>query len=475
MQIKTKRKGKCSNLKKIFIVISCLSGVVVCILLFKQNVRNVLTSPTTDTDTDTNTADTADKNHPSVGVQFQRPPDCTLDQLKTVRRQLRPDTCVSAIQDPFLQRCSLTQHTKCPDASNYLDEYYDELQQEYLKGIQNNDNDGMEPFVGLSVGCNKGFDALNTLRRGTFDASLSKDDWRMEMTKDGILHESVCVQNITLPFQVSPNIQQPRKGIVHCFEPVPSTVQKLQSASTHLGYDQKGYKVIHAAVSNTPGKEYFQSKARPGHENGGLDNCRNDVGNVECDVEVEVLTLENYAKEHLVGNGPIHILQIDVEGYDADVLLGAGNEFLERVEYLEFEYNWMGSWKKQHLYNVIEMLDTIGFTCYWAGKQKLWRVTGCWQLYFDVHTWSNLACANRKRVPKLATKMESIFQEQLIMDKKMASGAATRLIGPIRHEITSLNPTMMTSKYLTPEAIERAMVRKRMAEVKKKNAKQKKG
>jgi FkbM family methyltransferase len=406
--------------------------------------------------------------HEQQDSTFHRPPDCNLQQLLMVRHQLIPDTCVNAIEYPFTQKCSLTQNTKCPDASNYLDEYYYELQQEYLEGIQKNDNDGMEPFIGLSVGCNKGFDALNTLRRGTFDASLSKDDWRMEMTKDGELDESVCVQNITLPFQVSPNIQLPRKGIVHCFEPVPSTVKRLQSASTHLGYDQKGYKVIHAAVSNVTGKAYFQSKFKAGRENGGLDDCRHNAnGNPECDVQVEVLTLENYAKEHLVGNGPIHVLQIDVEGYDADVLLGAGKHLLERVEYLEFEYNWMGSWKKQHLYDVIEMLDEIGFTCYWAGKQQLWRVTGCWQLYFDVHTWSNLACANQKRVPRLAAKMENIFQMQLMdkgkgsstlvsgstMDSAARSSTSTSTTSTINHEILSLDPAVMSSKYLSDRRI----------------------
>jgi methyltransferase, FkbM family len=257
------------------------------------------------------------------------------------------------------------------------------------------------------------------------------------MTKDGILHESVCEQNVTLQFQVSPNIPQPRKGTVHCFEPVPATVKRLQDASRNLRYDTKGYKVIHAAVSNTTGMDYFQSNFKAGRENGSLDDCRNNVDKPECDVQVQVLTLETYVKEHLVGNdSPIHILQIDVEGYDADVLYGAGKYVLERVEYLEFEYNWMGSWKYQHLYDVIEMLDEIGFTCYWAGKQKLWRVTGCWQLYFDVHTWSNLACANRKRVPRLAAKMENVFQMQMV-DKEGAIAATSLSSTSSNHEILS--------------------------------------
>ena len=44
-----------------------------------------------------------------------------------------------------------------------------------------------------------------------------------------------------------------------------------------------------------------------------------------------------------VGSGsatPINILSVDAEGFDADVLLGAGADVLQRVEYFEFEYNW---------------------------------------------------------------------------------------------------------------------------------------
>lgn len=503
MKIRLKQKGKYPpKLTKTFLIVSCLLGVILVLLVqltidtwsyvvsnkgnyvdheAKQDIQNYLHSFISMEATE------VDKSPLDASSSFQddRPPHCTLDQLKTVRRQLRPETCFGTIEDPFLQRCSLTQETKCPDTSNYLDEYYNELQMEYLEKLQqqqlrqpnNNDNVHVEPFVGLSVGCNKGFDALNTLRRGTFDASLSKDDWRMEMAKDGILHQSVCAQNVTLPFQVHPNMiaHQPRKGTVHCFEPVPATVKKLQSASINLGYDAKGYKVIHAAVSNETGTEYFQSKAKPGHENGGLDNCRRDVGNVDCDIQVQVLTLETYAKEHLIGgnDSPIHILQIDVEGYDADVLYGAGEDFLKRVEYLEFEYNWMGSWKNQHLYDVIDMLDGIGLTCYWAGNQILWRVTGCWQLYFDVHTWSNLACANRRRVPTLAAKMENVFQKQLLVDDMEGTKNKKRAKPSwIKHEILSLDPIMMTSRYLSPEAIERAKIRKRIKELKKNAKKQ---
>jgi FkbM family methyltransferase len=245
-------------------------------------------------------------------------------------------------------------------------------------------------------------------------------------------------------------------------------VKKLQNANLKLGYDKKDFKVIAAAVSNVTGKAYFQSSMVAGRENGGLDSCQDGAENPECDVEVEVLALSDYVKKNIPGDGPIHILQIDVEGYDANVLLGAGKEVLQKVEYLEFEYNWMGSWSNQHLYDIVEMLDEFDFTCYWAGRQKLWRITGCWQLYFDVHTWSNVACANRNRVPRLAEKMELIFQvlmeqeEMVGMDGRginnplvVATSSSTTVTttDPLLqnfHEILNLDPAIiMTAKYLS--------------------------
>mmetsp|Transcript_18564 Transcript_18564/g.38684 ORF Transcript_18564/g.38684 Transcript_18564/m.38684 type:complete len:233 (+) Transcript_18564:718-1416(+) len=182
--------------------------------------------------------------------------------------------------------------------------------------------------------------------------------------------------------------------------------------------------------------------------------------------EVTVVTLKDYVEQHIDvdSNGnetstlrktkrTIHHLSIDVEGYDADVLLGAGPDVLKRVEYLEFEYNWMGSWAHQHLHDVITMLDgkdhrpifhedqdtnsntnsnngnsngndktanayrDLSFTCYWAGKQKLWRITDCWLHAYDLHVWGNVACVNRKLAPMLAAKMEAVFQNTLLLDE----------------------------------------------------------
>ena len=137
------------------------------------------------------------------------PTGCTRDQLLAVRAQLHPTDCVKAVRDPWLQSCSLTAQTKCPDPANWLDEYYSELQREYALEEEQQQQlllrggEFASPFLAISVGCNKGFDALNTLRMGTFDASLSKSDWNDAMTAgEEKIHQSVCKQDATPEFEI---------------------------------------------------------------------------------------------------------------------------------------------------------------------------------------------------------------------------------------------------------------------------------
>lgn len=56
-------------------------------------------------------------------------------------------------------------------------------------------------------------------------------------------------------------------------------------------------------------------------------------------------------------------------------------------------------------------MDELGFTCYWAGRGELWRITGCWQLLYGGAFRANVACANRQLAPFLLQKMETVFLE----------------------------------------------------------------
>eukprot|EP00978_Attheya_sp_CCMP212_P011920 scaffold29623_cov46-Attheya_sp.AAC.2 len=127
---------------------------------------------------------------------------------------------------------------------------------------------------------------------------------------------------------------------------------------------------------------------------------------------VDVFSLKTYVENFVQStSSPINILSIDVEGFDFDVIFGASSKILDRVEYLEFEYNWMGSWGKQHLFDAVKLLDDHDFTCYWAGVDRLWRLTDCWLSYYDMRTWSNVACVHHSVVPSLASRWRLYFNK----------------------------------------------------------------
>ncbi|OEU08608.1 hypothetical protein FRACYDRAFT_249499 [Fragilariopsis cylindrus CCMP1102] len=387
---------------------------------------------------------------------------CTRTELLKIRSFLIPEFCVESLQrnNMFTQQCSITLATKCPNSALWLDEYYIELHKERLllrSASTSTTAAATSPsFLGISVGCNKGFDAINTLRMGTNDDTISKVDWQNAMVEnDGTLYKSVCGQDsIHDVFQTvveeknqsslpsSSLIQGTNggsssgsgsvSGEMHCIEPMPQTYNKLHHSATTLKYETKGLTVTHAAISKESNENgmLFPSGEAGGIENLGLETCQNKAyirkSQYKC-ITVPVLSLKDYITTK-VGVTPsveddnniriINILSIDVEGFDGDVILGSSSDVLNRVEYLEFEYNWMGSWRQQHLYDIITMLyeQESSMVCYWAGIDKLWRITNCWMLYYDIHTWSNVACVNTKLVPRLAMKMETIFQNTINID-----------------------------------------------------------
>lgn len=94
----------------------------------------------------------------------------------------------------------------------------------------------------------------------------------------------------------------------------------------------------------------------------------------------------------------IDLLLVDVEGYDWQALGQGGADWtLRHARYLEFEYHGIGAWgKTDSLVTAVSVLDErFGFTCYWAGKGQLDGITGCWQAYMEMRSWSNVVCVNR--------------------------------------------------------------------------------
>ncbi len=391
----------------------------------------------------------------------QRPPECTPQQKSIIEQQLTPDKCQPK-DEPWYHDCSFTKATKCPDTT-WFDSYYQSIHANLKKnnnnGKNSNNNNGNisilpesetesesetvvlpstnANFLAIFVGCNKGYDAINALRMGTGDAKYTKSLWEEQM---GVTHENVCHQNLAMEFPIeiddSDNGDKTGRvildGTVHCIEPASITVDRLQSSASALGYDDKLI-ITKAGIASEVGIQYFPKITNVGVENKGLDKCaRFDLQEIENKCEkVQIYTLDYYMEEVVPNNNKnkhdkdddnnnkdkggerVHLLSIDVEGFDYDVMLGAKNT-LARTEYLEFEYNWMGSWKSQNLLDAVKMLDEYNFTCYWAGVGRAWRIDeSCWLDHFSYHSWSNVACVNRLLNANVAQIMEETFIKTL--------------------------------------------------------------
>jgi len=295
---------------------------------------------------------------------------------------------------------------KCP-SSSWLDEYYSLLYRKY----QENPNWNLEPFLGINVGCNKGYDAINLARLGMLNPKFDRDTWGQALVNAGLADVGVCGQSQTQnQFQLSSALSghTVRKGEMHCIEPMPSTFEAINKVKSQLNLGKEGLVMTNAALSSTNGVIDFPN-ARAGKENFGIDSCQKN--NDFCE-KVPMYSLPTYVETFVNGHGPINILSIDVEGFDFDVLFGAGN-VLDRTEYLEFEYHKVGNWGGYHLTDAIRLLDAKGFTCYWAGVNRLWRLTGCQHpLYETWHEWSNVACVHRSKID-LAHIMEQTFKKSI--------------------------------------------------------------
>jgi FkbM family methyltransferase len=331
-----------------------------------------------------------------------KPLQCSQETKAIIENQLDPTLCVKTQTRPYQQLCSFTQATKCPDPT-WIDKHYKESV--VLTSLEGSST--KESFVGLYIGCNKGFDAINTMRMGTLNTKFDKDAWARVL---GETDHSVCAQNTVPQFDIAAGAQA-RQGEMHCIELMPLTVSRLTEAAQALDIVNQGFVISGTGMGKEDSTMLVEKIDKVGKENKGLENGCNGKQTSGC-VEVSVTSLDSFVTKYVKSPGPIHFLSIDVEGFDFDVMLG-GKQTLKRVQYLEFEYNHMGSWRKQSLSDAVDLLDENDFTCYWAGRDMLWRITDCWLDFYKLHFWSNVACVNRKQDTKLAKSMEATFQATL--------------------------------------------------------------
>jgi hypothetical protein len=102
---------------------------------------------------------------------------------------------------------------------------------------QTYEDSGQQPFLGISIGCNKGEDAIKLARMGTGSAEYDVDSWLDSVTAS-------LSQNLTSKKEIDQNFVcgrtknkdsdlsgTRRVGEVHCVEPMPSNFAMLQDSS----------------------------------------------------------------------------------------------------------------------------------------------------------------------------------------------------------------------------------------------------
>jgi FkbM family methyltransferase len=315
------------------------------------------------------------------------PAQCTPAQLQVIDNVLHGPRPISRL-------------TKCPQTT-WFDSYLSTKRTPH--------------FLSVYVGCNKAFDAIDTMRQVTNDPLFDRPTWRtaLKAASGGQkLSVGACGQD------KKPQSEIQKGDIIsaatmHCIEAMPVTATALKTAASALELEKHGFHIVHAALSRQDGTTRFPKAVPIGKENFGIFVCEKMDASASSDLceEVPMHSLDSFVDKH-VQDGTIHFLSIDVEGNDYDVLLGGYNT-LKRVEYLEFEYNSVSPWDKHPLSSAVDPLNWLDFTCYWAGQDKLWRITGCYRPQYDGHSWSNVACVNRVLAPELAEQMERKFLETI--------------------------------------------------------------
>jgi FkbM family methyltransferase len=334
---------------------------------------------------------------------------CSRSQLRAINKALPDrDGACSSSKYPWYNKCPISQITGCPDTP-WLESHY---RQDF----------GGESFLAVNIGCNKGYDAVNLLRMGSNNETVSKARWREAMPT--AIEGGNCGQEET-EYLVE-TVRNIRPAQVLCVEPMPGTFAALQQAlmSTAL----QGLLVRQYAVNNhEPNTTLFPS-ANVGAEKQGIGGCyskfptRQERMQKSCE-PVSTTRLDLLMEEENLLNQTVNVLLIDVEGWDFEVLKG-GIQTLQRTAYLEFEFNWRGKWYEEErpLEKAINFLNSLDFTCYWPGKKgKLYQITNCWLSHYHGLFWSNVACVHRILSPRLANRMRQVFLETIAVDESILS------------------------------------------------------
>lgn len=249
----------------------------------------------------------------------------------------------------------------------------------------------MQDFVYMEVGCNKGTDAVLNLRAFTAAEEVSIEKWQSTIN----MSNYVCAFDEDRWRTVSQRRTRATNNYKHfCIEAAAENVNPVSAAADVLGYRELGLIVHHAAVSSSsmPSTVKFPV-IPPGGESVGIDTDHSTFTEFS---EVRVVTVDGFVAEN--GINRVDVLKIDTEGNDPLVIIGSTNTLAHfKPSYVQFENHGVGRWATFQLKDVIDLLDSLSYECFWATDTgKLFRITSCWSGYYmQMKNWSNVACHHR--------------------------------------------------------------------------------
>ena len=161
--------------------------------------------------------------------------------------------------------CGFSKQTRCPK-STWIEDFYKESHEVELAS---NDNS----FLGVSIGCNKAYDAIDTARMGMRNPKFDRTQWAKALAGLGLSDPGVCKQKNSPQFDLKKDLP-PRIGEMHCVEPMPMTFQALENATQGLNLGDEGFVVTKEASSRDGSVPFPKANTRGGKadiETSGLD------------------------------------------------------------------------------------------------------------------------------------------------------------------------------------------------------------
>jgi FkbM family methyltransferase len=145
---------------------------------------------------------------------------------------------------------------------------------------------------------------------------------------------------------------------IDLFEPVPSTVERLQTALASAG--EGVHTRVHAlALSDRSG----QVRLAVMSETGGTNTLHSEGGTIAPPsrwIDIESAMLDDFCAAHAIAH--IHLAKCDTEGHDLRVLKGARRMLSEsRVDAFQFEYNHRWVFSRSFLKDVFELAADLPY------------------------------------------------------------------------------------------------------------------